>query len=153
MPTRFMIRWLPGPLMAVLAGAVLVSCGGSGGGSGSPTSPSPTTQTVTVTLTADGPQPREARIQLNQKVRFVNNTAAAVEIRSNPHPSHTDCPPINEVTMLAAGASGETAAFTRTGSCAYHNNQNESDRNQGFILVGVNEPGPSPGYLTPGSGH
>ena len=44
-------------------------------------------------------------------VTFVNQDSVNHDIASNPHPTHTDCPEINQVGSLTPGQSKQTAAF------------------------------------------
>ena len=119
------------------------------GGSNSPTSPSaPTTPTITVTDTSVSPT--QLQISVGQRVQIVNNGQNMHEIQSNVHPVHDQCPPLmNKPGVLNPGQGGFTDFFTLSGSCGFHDHQNPppgNDSFQGFILVGVNEPGPAPDY-------
>ena len=69
--------------------------------------------------------------------RFVNNDTRPHEIRSNPHPTHGDCPEINDLSTLQPGQSGLTRAFTREIACGYHDNLDDTNRAwRGQIIVG-----------------
>lgn len=134
-------------LAALGAAIVAAACGGGGGGS--PTNPSGSGGggTVTITLTSAGANPRQVFVEVNQRVRFVNNDSRTREIASGPHPTHNGCPPLNEVGVLSAGQSRESGVLTRQGTCTFHDNLADTDVNfQGQILVGVREPGPEPVY-------
>lgn len=133
--------------IAVLAAA----CGGGGGGGGSSTptgpstTPTPTTPT-TITIQSTGVSPNQVRIEVGQQVRFVNSGSRNMEVTSDPHPTHTQCPPLN-LGMLAPGQSS-TATFTQRGTCTFHDHQLPDDpRFRGSVLVGVVEPGPAPDYV------
>lgn len=134
----------------LVAGAALLaaSCGGGYGGNG-PTAPStPSASLSTVTITSAGVSPAQIRIEVGQQVQFVNNATRGVQVASDPHPTHTLCPPVNEIGMLSPGQS-RTATFAQRGTCTYHDHGNPDDaRFRGTILVGVNEPGPAPDYRT-----
>src|SRR5262249_33732835 len=119
------------PSAAAAAGAALglflalSACGGGGGGYSSmpsSTSNSSTSQgpTVTVTLTAAGPQPATVQVPLNGRVTFVNGDGKQHQMQSNPHPVHTDCPAMNEVSMLNAGQTRTTGTFDVVRACGYH---------------------------------
>jgi plastocyanin len=155
--TRMTIRphWPMFAALALLAAAA--ACGGGGGSrSSTPTSPSPssgsppggsTGAAAVITITAAGLSVNEVRVEVNARVLFVNEDSRAHEIRSDPHPIHTDCPPINDVGLLAPGARRETGALTRAGTCGFHDHLNPENANlRGRILVGVTEPGPVPDY-------
>lgn len=144
---------------AVGAAVLAVACGG--GSPNTPTAPStPTTGTApsggtapnTLTVTAAGVRPSQLRISPGSKVTFVNSDTVQHQFRSDPHPAHSDCPPINALPMLAPGQSAQTDALTLTGTCGFHDHLNAGNASlRGQILVGVNEPGPGPGYSTAGN--
>lgn len=128
----------------VLALALLApSCGG--GGSTGPTTPGTTTPSTTqapapsgptVTITSAGVSPKEIEIPVGGRVTFVNNDRVAHEEASNPHPVHTDCPPINEVGALAPGQSRSTGAFPTARTCGYHDHgDNTNPLFQGTIVI------------------
>lgn len=125
-----------------VAGAMLVSaCGGSGGSS--PTSPSsadgPTSNgpiAATITITAAGVSPKTVTIASGSRVNFVNNDARAHDMASDPHPVHTDCPPINLVGSLAAGSSRATGDFTTVRTCGFHDHEDPNNTSlQGSIVI------------------
>jgi plastocyanin len=113
-----------------LAAAAAFGAGACGGGSSSPSNPGTPTPAptatpppggaATITITSAGANPRQVEINVGQRVAFVNNDTASHEIQSNPHPIHTDCPPINEVGGLAPGTARLTGAFTVARTCGYH---------------------------------
>jgi plastocyanin len=113
-----------------LATAAAFGAGACGGGSSSPSNPGTPTPAptatpppggaATITITSAGANPRQVEINVGQRVAFVNNDTASHEIASNPHPIHTDCPPINEVGGLAPGTARLTGAFTVARTCGFH---------------------------------
>jgi len=134
------------PLFALLglATAAAFGAGACGGGSSSPSSPSSPAPTATpppggaatFTITAAGVSPRQVEINVGQRVAFVNNDTASHEIQSNPHPIHTDCPPINEVGGLAPGTARLTGAFTVARTCGFHDHgQPDNTSLQGTIII------------------
>jgi plastocyanin len=137
------------PSVAVAAGGavlglflVLSGCGGGGGYSSSPSGTSTNTSTsqgptVTVNITAAGPQPATVEIPLGGRVTFINGDNKAHQVQSNPHPVHTDCPAVNEVSMLNAGQSRTTGSFDVARACGYHDHMRPDDSSMwGTILVG-----------------
>ena len=109
--------------------------------------PSPVSVTPTITISDVGVSPAELRISVGQQVRFVNNSSQTHEIRSVPHPVHTDCPPINELPMLSAGQSGLTGPLSLQGTYGFYDHQQPQDQGlRGVILVGTTEVGGSPEY-------
>lgn len=137
-------------LAVVGVAALAVACGSKS--SSSPTSPSSATN-PTITITANGIDPVTLRIDVNQRVTFMNSSSSNREMHSAPHPLHTDCPPTNELPILAPGQSGRTGAYTIPGTCRFHDHNNPDNAGfHGQILVAVSEPGPGGTYSTPGGG-
>jgi plastocyanin len=124
----------------VPAFALAIACGGSsmspspnpGGGSGGPGPVG-----ATITIGANGAvSPATVTINSGESVRFVNSHNRAHQIASDPHPAHTDCPPINALPTLDAGQSGQTNALTTSRTCGFHDHLNDTDANlRGSIVV------------------
>ena len=105
-----------------------------GGGGGTPT---PGASIPTVMVTASGVSPKEVRVELGGRVRFVNDDTVNRQINSNPFPAHDGCPPINEVSLLTPGQSKMTGVLSLEGSCGYHEHLTEGLAEfGGTILVG-----------------
>lgn len=123
----------------VLSAAVWsAACGG--GRSGAPASPSPPPAPgggmPTVTITTAGVSPREITIAQGQRVLFVNQDTRDHDMTSDPHPTHTDCPAINQVGFLRPGQQKETGNFTAPGTCGYHDHDRPGDGAlQGRIVI------------------
>jgi len=100
-----------------MAAALVVAAAAAGCGddsSDTPTSPSGgggSTNTTTITLTSSGASPRDITVALGSRVTFVNNDSTPHDMDSNPHPEHTDCPPLN-IGFIAPGASGVSQNLT-----------------------------------------
>ena len=103
-----------------------------------------------LTITDAGVNPTEVRISTGQRVQIVNNSSQAHRIQSNPHPFHTNCPPLNQPGQLAPGASGLTGVLTQAGSCGFHDHLNPLDsRFRGQIVIdGGTGPGNGGSALT-----
>ena len=57
-------------------------------------------------------------------------------VASDPHPTHTSCPPFNQLPGLNPGQSGQTGVFTAAGTCGYHDHLNPGNGSlQGTIQV------------------
>src|SRR4026209_1272509 len=101
----------------------IAGCGG-GGGASSPTSPSTggggSTASATITITASGVSPKSVTVAPGSRVLFVNNDSRSHEMDSDPHPEHTDCPPIDQVGFLAPGQSRETGNLNTVRTCGFH---------------------------------
>ncbi len=151
-------RFLETLSVPVLVGAlgVAAACGGGGGsstGSSSPTAPSPggtgSAPAATVTI-GSSVAPSDLRIEAGDSLRFVNSSASAHEIKSDPHPTHGSCPPIDRAGVLQPGASVVVGPFTLAGTCYYHDhNDPENASLRGQIRISVDNPGPGPNYIRP----
>jgi plastocyanin len=118
-------------LMALMA----VSCGGDS----SPTQPTPPgggSQTVTITITANGADQRAVTIQPGMRIVFVNNDSRPHEMTSDPHPSHEDCPELNQVGFLNPGQQRESGNLVFTRTCGFHDHSNPGTQAlQGRITI------------------
>ncbi len=126
----------------VLAVGAVMLLGACGGGSDSPTSPSgggggTGGSGATITIGSNGAvSPAQVSINVGQSVTFVNNDTRLHDMTSNPHPSHTDCPPMNAVGSLAPGQTKLTNAFTAARSCGFHDHNLPQDTGlQGTITI------------------
>lgn len=126
-------------LGVVLGGmALVVACGGSS----SPTSPSggsgggTGTAAATVTITASGVDPKEVTISAGQRVRFINNDTRSHDMSSDPHPTHTDCPEINQVGVIQVGQTKETGNLVTVRTCGFHDHNLPTNTSlQGRIVI------------------
>ncbi len=82
--------------------------------------PPPPGTVVVVPITSAGTNPSTLTIAPGSRVRFVNNDALPHDVTSDPHPTHTTCPPINRVGLLLPGQSRETDPFPATATCGFH---------------------------------
>lgn len=114
------------PLGALL---LMTACGGGGGGGSTPTAPSNPTVTNTITITAQGASPRNIQITAGSRVTFVNNDTRAHNMTSDPHPSHTDCPELNQVGLLTPGQSRESGNLNTVRTCGFHDHDNPGTTN------------------------
>jgi plastocyanin len=113
---------VPGLVLLIFALA-LGACGGSSPSSPSTPAPTPSPSAPagpTVILTPMGASPKMIQVPVGSQVTFVNQDNQVHEIFSDPHPEHTDCPPINDVGVLAPGQSRSTGALTVARTCGYH---------------------------------
>lgn len=127
-----MKRWI------VLTGwlAVVGACGGSG--SGGPTTPSgpPPVSGATIVITPAGAvEPNRVLISAGQTVTFVNQDTRPHEPSSDPHPAHTDCPPMAQVGQLQAGQQRATGAFSTARICTFHDHLSSADSLRGTIVI------------------
>src|SRR5215467_409733 len=101
------------------AAAIIVFAGCGGGSSSTPSSPSTSGET-TITITSSGVSPTQVNIAQGARVLFVNNDSKSHNMASDPHPEHTDCPPINDVGLLQPGERRETGNMNTIRSCGFH---------------------------------
>ena len=113
MRSRYVVSSLVLAGIVATAALVTASCGYS-----SPASPP--SGSATVTITASGVTPSSLLVLPGTIVTFVNQDSVNHDIASNPHPTHTDCPEINQVRSLTPGQSEQTAAFGASRSCGFH---------------------------------
>ena len=121
----------------LIGAAVACSCGGSS--SSSTTTPTGTpTATNTITITASGVSPKDIVVSAGAQVTFVNNdsTHDHHNMTSDPHPEHTDCPPINDAGFIVAGQSRQTTNLIVKRVCGYHDHDDPFNKLwQGTITV------------------
>ncbi len=125
----------PAALLLVLAAA---ACGG---GDSSPSAPTPTpspggSSGATITITASGVSPRSVTVSTGSRVTFVNNDSRPHDMASDPHPSHTACPAINDVGFLQPGQTRQTGNLNTPRTCGFHDHNRDSDTSlQGTITI------------------
>ena len=112
-------------LVALVGVAPGVACGGDNpmtptvSPSVAPAAPTHASTSV-VTITSAGVSPQTIQIQAGGRVLFVNNDSVVHEISSDQHPSHSECPEINQVGNTSPGQSKETGNFVIPRTCTYH---------------------------------
>lgn len=80
--------------------------------------------------------PKQIEVPVGGRVAFVNNDSVPHEMSSDPHPTHEQCPPVNEVAALSPGQSRLTGAFPAARSCGYHDHgRSENTSLQGTIVI------------------
>ncbi len=128
-------------LLAVLVVSAVLAAAACGGGDG-PTSPSGggtggggtggTTATTTITIGTDGRvSPASITVPPGSRVTFVNSHNRPHDMSSDPHPSHEDCPEINQVGFLQAGQTRTTGNLNTVRRCGFHDHNEPS--NNGLI--------------------
>jgi plastocyanin len=129
---------------ALLTLLLLAACGGSssnGGGSGNPNTPTPPNNTppvatTTITITSAGVNPQRITVAAGSRVTFVNSDSSTHEMNSDPHPTHGDCPAIDDIGFLTPGQTKQTGNLTVVRTCGYHDhNRPDVTSLQGQIIV------------------
>ncbi len=124
--------------LGVLILATTAACGGGGGGtpsgpsggtSGGGTSGGGTggggtggaTSSATITIGSNGVvSPSTVTITQGGRVTFVNNDSRSHDMSSDPHPSHEDCPPLEQVGFLSPGQSKTSGNLNTVRVCGFH---------------------------------
>jgi hypothetical protein len=95
--------------------------------------PTPLVEPV-VTINAGGVSPQILHILGDTAITFVNNDTRAHEIRSDPHPAHTECALMN-LGAIPGGQSRDTPKLAPGQGCGYHAEGDPASRAfQGFVL-------------------
>jgi hypothetical protein len=92
-------------------------------------------ETTTLTLTPAGMDNRSIAVGVGARVTVVNNAGRTVELSSNPHPVHNECPELN-IGSLPSGESRQTQPLNATRTCGYHDHlQPDNGAFQGTITI------------------
>ena len=97
----------------------------------STTSATQSTTQASVTLTPTGFNPSTLTIKAGTKVTWTNQSGETATVNSDPHPIHTDYPPLNLDEFSNGGTLSLT--FDKAGTYGYHNHLNPSEH--GTIVV------------------
>lgn len=103
--------------------------GGTGGGGGTPG--------TTITIGANGQvSPTTLTIAVGTRVTFVNNHSRNHDMSSDPHPSHEDCPPMDQVGFMTPGQSKTSGNFNTARRCGFHDHNEPSNTAlHGVIII------------------
>jgi plastocyanin len=94
-------------------------------------SASSTNETV-VTLNSSGFSPMTVTIKAGDTISWTNTDSTPHTVNSNPHPTHTDYPPLNQVGEINPG---ETKSFTFTSTGTYKYHDHLFPENGGVVIV------------------
>ncbi|HET9705614.1 MAG TPA: hypothetical protein VFP85_16345 [Vicinamibacterales bacterium] len=134
-------------ILTRLATATTVAVMVAACGSGSSTPSTPTTPTnpggggnpatATITIGTDGRvSPSTVTIAVGGRVTFINNHNTPHDMQSDPHPEHTDCPPLSQVGFLTTGQQRTSGNFNTARTCGFHDHNRETDTGlQGRIII------------------
>lgn len=127
------------------ATTVAVMVAACGGGSSTPSTPTTPTNpggggnpaTATITIGTDGRvSPSTVTIAVGGRVTFINNHNTPHDMQSDPHPEHTDCPPLSQVGFLTTGQQRTSGNFNTARTCGFHDHNRETDTGlQGRIII------------------
>lgn len=92
---------------------------------------------VILTITDAGVDATQLQVAVGERIEIVNNSSQPHRLQSNPHPFHTDCPPLNLPGQLEPGERGFTDAFSQAATCGFHDHLNPLVRGlQGQVVIG-----------------
>jgi hypothetical protein len=101
--------WIP-----VLGLVLAAACGKS------PTQPDPPPSGPTITITSAGASPKTIDIPVGGRLTIINKDAVSHDMGSDPHPFHEDCPPLNDIGLLAPGQQRTSGNLVDTRVCGMH---------------------------------
>jgi len=118
------------------AALVVGACGGSSPASAPAPVTGPPVSSNTITITSSGVSPKNIQVAVGSRVLFINNDTRSHNMASDPHPSHDDCPELNQVGFLSPGQSRETGNLVTARTCGFHDHDDFSQQNlQGSITI------------------
>lgn len=121
-------------VMGLAACGMSGSPGGPSGGGGGTASPLPG-EAATINILSSGVSPKVVTVPVGSRVNFSNQSSNNVEVTSDPHPIHTDCPGLN-VGVVQPGRTGQTGVLNAARTCSYHDHgRSEDARWQGSIVI------------------
>jgi plastocyanin len=114
-----------------------MAMGAAGCGGGGDTSPSPTPNpATTLTITSSGVSPKTLTVARGSQVTFVNSDSRPHQMNSDPHPTHGDCPELDQVGFLNPGQSKTSGNLNTPRTCGYHDHINDTNTSfQGTIAI------------------
>jgi len=102
--------------------AIAAACGG--GSSNNTTGPTggctPSTNPNTFVIQNNQVCPQTLTVAVGSQVTMINNDSNVHEMDSDPHPEHTDCPPLNQIDFLNPGQSRSSGNLTTARRCGFH---------------------------------
>ena len=113
---------LAGATAAALALAAAISCGGddasnSTGPSGSCT---PSTNPATLVIQNNAVCPQAITIARGGQLTIINQDSRSHDMTSDPHPSHTDCPELNQIGFLNSNQQRQSGNLNTARACGMH---------------------------------
>jgi len=92
--------------------------------------------TPTIVITAQGVDTKVLTVWVGAQVTFVNADGQVHRMFSDPHPVHTDCPPLNEVGFLSPGAARTTGPLVLARTCGFHDHGEPDNATlKGVIII------------------
>ena len=67
---------------------------------------------------------------------MINNHNQPHDMQSDPHPDHTDCPPMASIGFLTTGQQRTSGNFNTARTCGFHDHDDENNTGlQGRIII------------------
>jgi len=108
--------------VAATAFAIAAACGG--GSSSSTTGPTgtctPSSNPNTIVIQNNQVCPQTLTVALGSQVTMINNDSQVHDMESDPHPEHTDCPPLAQIGFLNPGQSRSSGNLITARRCGFH---------------------------------
>lgn len=98
---------------------LLTACGSWGKSPTAPQTPPPPSG-PTVTISGGRATPGAIEIPVGGRLTIVNNDGVSHDMGSDPHPSHEDCPELNQIGMLAPGQNRTSGNLVEARTCGMH---------------------------------
>ena len=97
---------------------LLTACGSWGKSPTAPQTPPPSGPTVTITN--GGVTPNAIEIPVGGRLTIVTHDGVSHDMGSDPHPSHEDCPELNQIGLLAPGQNRTSGNLVEARTCGMH---------------------------------
>ena len=113
---------LVGGTAAALTLAAAISCGGddSNNSTGPSGSCTPSTNPATLVIQNNAICPQSITIARGGQLTISNQDSRSHDMTSDPHPSHTDCPELNQIGFLNSNQQRQSGNLTTARSCGMH---------------------------------
>jgi hypothetical protein len=106
---------------AALVLAAALSCGGDDSSPGGPSGAcTPSTSPATLVIQNNSICPQSIGIARGGQLTIINQDSRTHEMTSDPHPSHTDCPELNQIGTLNTGQQRQSGNLTTARTCGMH---------------------------------
>jgi hypothetical protein len=106
---------------AALVLAAALSCGGDGSSPGGPSgSCTPSTNPATLVIQNNAICPQTITVPRGSQLTILNQDSRNHEMTSDPHPSHTDCPELNQIGFLNTNQQRTSGNLNTARSCGMH---------------------------------
>jgi plastocyanin len=119
----------------VLVAGLTATCGG-GSSPSSPSTGGGSSNTLVFSVTSAGVSPRTMIVPNGSRVVFLNSDSRPHNMTSDPHPTHEDCPELNQIGFLNPGQQRESGNLVVSRVCGFHDHDNPGSLTlQGSITI------------------